>query len=522
MGGSSKRKRRRPYRKRFRGELKLSTMLMDWEEMGMSDVILKRGADVPQSTADGSGEAIVARRGLKLRAVAGVGSVASLCGALAAAGVMLKPESASAVPSFARQTGQVCAACHTMWPQLTPYGRRFKLGGYQLQGGLTWDEALPVAGFIIPTFSHTQKNQDAVPSPAVSHTNNNILLQEATGVYGGIVPVPGGGLGAFIQVTYDGAIQRVGLNQSDVRYVKDAEFLGYPVIWGVDVNNNPSVEDVWGTTPAYSWPFVASSIAPQFAPPGTLLEGTLATTVIGAGGYTFWNDMLYLAAFAYQNINHQTLSALGIPPAGTTSIDGVAPYWRAALEMNFFNDHWLEIGTYGMYANTHPNRINGFGGDQILDIAVDMQYQWLHDPWSATVRVYNIHESQQLNQTYLLAGATNLYNYLNSFNANAEVIYDHMWGVTFGYFNVRGSADALLWSANSLVSRPNGEGFNLDLMFMPFAKGGPKEIWPWLNARIGVQYTSYLKLFGGNNNFDGLNHNAADNNTLLLYTWIDF
>ena len=37
-----------------------------------------------------------------------------------------------ALPSFARQTGQRCAACHVggNWPQLTPWGRFFKLAGY--------------------------------------------------------------------------------------------------------------------------------------------------------------------------------------------------------------------------------------------------------------------------------------------------------------------------------------------------------------------------------------------------------
>ena len=39
---------------------------------------------------------------------------------------------AYALPSFARQTGQRCAACHVggNWPQLTPWGRWFKLAGY--------------------------------------------------------------------------------------------------------------------------------------------------------------------------------------------------------------------------------------------------------------------------------------------------------------------------------------------------------------------------------------------------------
>ena len=46
---------------------------------------------------------------------------------------------AQALPSFARQTGQPCGACHTDFAGLTPYGRRFKIGGYTYGGG-------PVAG----------------------------------------------------------------------------------------------------------------------------------------------------------------------------------------------------------------------------------------------------------------------------------------------------------------------------------------------------------------------------------------
>src|SRR5690348_11856134 len=42
---------------------------------------------------------------------------------------------AMAVPSFARQTGQPCGTCHTAFPELTPYGRRFKLLGYAVGGG---------------------------------------------------------------------------------------------------------------------------------------------------------------------------------------------------------------------------------------------------------------------------------------------------------------------------------------------------------------------------------------------------
>src|ERR1700674_176108 len=42
---------------------------------------------------------------------------------------------ATALPSFAGQTGQPCGPCHTDFPALTPYGRRFKLLGYTTGGG---------------------------------------------------------------------------------------------------------------------------------------------------------------------------------------------------------------------------------------------------------------------------------------------------------------------------------------------------------------------------------------------------
>src|SRR6516225_8932282 len=42
---------------------------------------------------------------------------------------------ARALPSYARQTGQPCGTCHTDFAGLTPYGRRFKIGGYTAGGG---------------------------------------------------------------------------------------------------------------------------------------------------------------------------------------------------------------------------------------------------------------------------------------------------------------------------------------------------------------------------------------------------
>ena len=50
----------------------------------------------------------------------------------AACAILFVTPTAYGLPSYARQTGQKCAACHVggNWPQLTPWGRFFKLAGY--------------------------------------------------------------------------------------------------------------------------------------------------------------------------------------------------------------------------------------------------------------------------------------------------------------------------------------------------------------------------------------------------------
>jgi hypothetical protein len=482
----------------------------------MPDITTDRGAYAAQGTTDVTG------RWADFRVVGGFGGVACLAATIIAAGVLIKTPTASALPSFARQTGQPCSTCHTAFPQLTPFGRRFKLGGYTMGGGMTFEQAPPIAAMVIGSFTHTQDNQDAPPAPW-AHTNNNPLLQQASLFYGGQIY---GNLGAFIQGTYDGASQHMFLDGSDVRYADTTKLFGFDVIYGVDVNNAPTFEDVWNTTPAWGFPFVASTLAPQFGLPGTLIEGGLGTHVVGTGVYTFANDMLYLDFTAYQNLSRQTLTTLGLPGAAdATSIDGVAPYWRAAVEFTS-GDHSLEFGTFGIFANTLPGRVAGFGFDQIIDVAVDAQYQWIGDPHSITVRVTDVHESQKLNSTFLQMGSSNLYNTLNSFKASVEYVYDHTYELSAGYFNVSGSPDAVLYTpagANPLLGVPDGEGIIVNAAYLPFSKGGPS-FYPWFNAKLGISYTSYLKINGGVNNFDALNvnHNAAGNNTLLLYAWVAF
>jgi hypothetical protein len=51
---------------------------------------------------------------------------------LAVLALMMLPANVQAVPSFARQTGMVCSVCHTVFLDLTPFGRSFKVRGYTM------------------------------------------------------------------------------------------------------------------------------------------------------------------------------------------------------------------------------------------------------------------------------------------------------------------------------------------------------------------------------------------------------
>ncbi len=53
---------------------------------------------------------------------------------------------------------------------------------------------------------------------------------------------------------------------------------------------------------------------------------------------------------------------------------------------------------------------------------------------------------------------------------------------------------------------------------MPFGK--EDSFWrPFINAKVGLQYTIYTQFNGSSTNYDGLGHNASDNNTLFLFIW---
>jgi hypothetical protein len=223
-------------------------------------------------------------------------AVLAILALAAACIVVVRP--AQALPSYARQTGQQCAACHNGFPELTPYGRQFKLNGYVWSGGPSnlpsWtggsSNIPPVAAMAIPSFTHVGKAMDGGLAPGFG--SNDDFAFTGSLFYGGRIF---DGLGAFAQVTYDQVPNNIHWDNIDLRYALPSELVGREAVFGISANNNPTVNDVWNSTPAWGYPYLASPLAPT---PGatTAIEGTFAQQVIGLNPYIYWNRLVYAEA----------------------------------------------------------------------------------------------------------------------------------------------------------------------------------------------------------------------------------
>src|SRR5664279_3457209 len=93
--------------------------------------------------------------------------------------IALSFSKAHAVPSFARQTGLSCNVCHRNPPELTAFGRNFKLSDYVLNAmtasdkvgnskDLTLSKYIPVSAMILISNTAFQANQPASQNNAAS------------------------------------------------------------------------------------------------------------------------------------------------------------------------------------------------------------------------------------------------------------------------------------------------------------------------------------------------------------------
>jgi hypothetical protein len=436
---------------------------------------------------------------------------------------LLVPQRARAVPSFAMQTGQPCTSCHigAYGPQLTAFGRAFKLGGYTQTGGEGWTSALPASVMLLGSFTNTTTGQGA---PAAEHygSNGNFAMDQISVFLGGRITDYAG---AFVQGTFNGITSATKLDNTDLRATAPFDVGTTELRVGLDVNNGPTVQDPYNSTYAWGYPYVASALAPTpTAQP--LLAGGLIGNSLGATVYALYDRSLYLEAGLYNTFGPSLLRATGnqYGPGSTVS---PAPYVRAAYEWNW-NGQSAHVGGIYLHSNVNPATASyssdgSLGHDSYSDYAVDGGYQYTGDGTHivSLLGIYD-HEEQNLTGTFNGGGATQPDNKLNQLRANASYYYMQTYGGTVAWQKTWGSPNPGLYSAGgSANGKPNSNAFIVEADYVPFGKA---DSWgaPWVNLKLGLQYTIYTQFNGGVKNYDGNGRNASDNNTLYLFAWLIF
>jgi len=427
-------------------------------------------------------------------------------------------QSAQALPSFARQTGQSCVACHAggQFPELTPYGRLFKLTGYT--NGV---QTNPLAAMIVGDYTGTRNNSDGAGG-SISPKDKQMLIDYSSVFLGGKITDVIGGFAQFTYSSYDHQdasgnwVSHLGSDNFDLRYADRKVDTSRDVIWGVTLNNNPTVQDVWNSTPAWGYPYVSSTLgAFGGAPASTLIEGGLAQQVAGIGAYVYLNKSLYLELTSYQTAKDTwSFLSLGNKKGDTyhplTYMDGSSPYARLAYTYEWGAQNVM-VGAFAMNAKILPmddsnNPVYGQGSTEYRDTGFDAQYQYLLDPHAFTAQIRYVKEEIRDHTQTLYDGPASL----RSFKVKGSYVYLAKYGASLAYSNVNGSSDATAY-ADSANFSPDTQMWTPEVFWLPMQ-----------NLRVGLQYNYFTRYLGASNNYDGNGRNASDNDTTYLYMWYAF
>lgn len=403
--------------------------------------------------------------------------------------------------------------CHSNPPELTAFGREFKLQGYVLSDATDKDKVgsspdllltrrIPISVMMLLSNTSYQANQ-----PASQNNSAGFPQQLSIFLAGGFASHFGG----MAQVTYTHVDDKFGMDNTDLRYANQRKLGGKNWEYGVTLNNNPTVEDVWNSTPAWGFPWIstASGVDPIASP---LINGTLGQDVAGVGAYSFWNDHLYTDITLYRS-EHAGASTPVNGSGQSYNISGVAPYWRAAWQQSW-GSNYLEVGTYGIYANSFPNAVSG-PEDRYVDPSFDFQYERPFGSNLLDVHGTYIHEKSNLGATFLAGGASTKSNHLNMFKLDSTYHWGNKYSTTGALFSTTGNRDPLLYAPAALTGSNNGD---------PDTSGYVAQVafWPQQNIDIDLNYTGYFKFNGASQNYEGTQRNASDNNTVYAALWLNF
>jgi hypothetical protein len=370
---------------------------------------------------------------------------------------------------------------------------------------------------LVEAFTHTQKAQADPPGNGFKR-NDNVELEQASAFLAGRL---GDHLGVFAQATYSDNGGKLGWDNVELRYAHAIQIDGHTGIWGISLNNNPGMSDVFNTIPAWQYPYMSPDLASS-APAMPALFGAMAGQVVGVSAYAQLDGAWYAEAGGYRSLSPTVLARVNADFGGR--IAGIAPYVRIAYTKDTTTGNFEAGGVLfntrrGLVGSDASGNVTSLAGpaDRFDDIGLDASYQYIGDGTRIlTIKALYVDERERLDASFAAGSAERLHHSLRSLNLDASYWYKNTWGVTLGGFANQGSRDALLYPA---TGRPDTDGGILEFNWNPFGKA---DSWaaPFANMRLGVQYTFYTRFAGATSHIDANNRRAGDNNTLFIYTWL--
>jgi len=361
-----------------------------------------------------------------------------------------------AVPSFARQFGKPCSACHTMWPRLNNTGREFKLTAYtdvaqdypRLEGdNLDLLRYSPLSLSVI-SFPYTKSSGNTA--------STDIPAEVALFYAGRITP----NVGAFVEPVLApdfnfefakvAAYRRLGSNtvglaagKMDTGGVDPYNTIRFTAYQTINLPSALDEEHVRGGDPDN---------------PGDFFEfGATDNTGIIANG-KFLNNHLYLAAGGFR---------------GHSSVDPWDFYGRAAWEQPLIiksNVSFLTVGgvvydgteryadpTSAVPDATYDSDVSRFGAD----------FDFQMEAGPHIIEAFGLY--MQGKDKDLDATAGNDVKFKSYYGA-ASYIYDRMYTVTVAYDHMKSDEDPSL----------NKKGPSINVGYNP-----------WLNTKLALEYADF-------------------------------
>lgn len=361
--------------------------------------------------------------------------------------------SVQAIPAYARQTGASCADCHagSYGPALTPYGMRFKLGGYTDTDG---------KGNKIPL---SMQLTEVHYAPARGDSTTNLsegdlyLAGRLTDHVGGYVKV---------QANYSGSpnTYNTTLSNVDLRFVlKDLKVGGKDALFGVSVNNSPGFDDPIGALPAFST-FGPSGVT------GTLLNpsnsGSLADRVIGASVYGLYDSNWYGEVGTYRSLPTSQQDHLGYNVSGDPGKLSDTGYFRLA----YMKDMKRQFFSAGVVGLTTKRRLPRSGpADDITDLGYDLTYQYLGNRDNIVQLAYvNILEKRDYGSAPVIGGvAARDHGNVHDQTLSATYTFKQSYGLTIAHMTSTGSSDVARYGPSG---SPDTTSNLISVYWTPFGK----------------------------------------------------